>query len=157
VHSGPIVPIVSPSRTYGWVFLIDKLGAEDFTEEDERLLSILAAQAGRIYENSRLYVEMEHSAEQLQEEVAERGRIEDVLRERDAGLRHAQTMAKLAHVVTRPDGPFENWSETLPQLIGVAPADMPKSTRECARHPASGGSPDISQQEHCSWRQRYPH
>ncbi len=129
VHSGLIVPILSPGHAHGWIFLIDKLGAQEFTEEDERLLSILAAQAGRIYENSRLYVEMKRSAELLQAEVAERGRIEDVLRERDAGLRHAQTMAKLAHVVTRPDGSFEDWSETLPQLIGVAPTDMPKSTR----------------------------
>jgi len=45
-------------------------------------------------------------------------------------LHHAQTTAKLAHVVTRPDGSFEDWSETLPQLIGMTPADMPKSTRE---------------------------
>ena len=48
----------------------------------------------------------------------------------EAGLRRAQFMAKLAHVVTGPDGSFENWSESLPKLIGVDPARMPKSTRE---------------------------
>src|SRR6266849_5507364 len=42
----------------------------------------------------------------------------------------AQVMAKIAHVVTGPDGSFERWSETLPQLIGVDPAQMPRSTRE---------------------------
>ena len=52
------------------------------------------------------------------------------LREREAGLRRAQVMAELAHVVTGPDGFFESWSETLPQLIGVDSAGMPKSTRE---------------------------
>ena len=52
------------------------------------------------------------------------------LREREAGLHRAQILAKLAHVVTRPDGSFESWSETLPQLIGVDPAAMPQSTRE---------------------------
>ena len=67
---------------------------------------------------------------ELQAEIAERQRVESVLRERDAALHRAQVLTKLAHVVTRPDGSFENWSDTLPVLIGVAPADMPQSTRE---------------------------
>jgi len=64
--------------------------------------------------------------------------LAEALREREAGLRHAQRMAKLAHVVTRPDGSFESWSETLPLLVGVDAAQMPKSTREWLEilHPA---------------------
>src|SRR5882762_4444771 len=54
----------------------------------------------------------------------------DRLREREAGLRRAQVMAKLGHVITGADGVFESWSETLPPLIGVEPSQMPKSTRE---------------------------
>jgi len=64
------------------------------------------------------------------EQRRERDRLKAELEESEAGLRHAQTMAKLAHVVTRPDGSFEGWSDTLPQLVGVTPADMPKNTRE---------------------------
>jgi hypothetical protein len=41
------------------------------------------------------------------------------LKEQQAGLRRAQVMANLGHVITKPDGSFESWSETLPQLIGV--------------------------------------
>jgi diguanylate cyclase (GGDEF)-like protein/PAS domain S-box-containing protein len=48
----------------------------------------------------------------------------------EMALRRAQTMAKLAHVITGPDGSFESWSETLPELIGVDAARMPQSTRE---------------------------
>ncbi len=64
--------------------------------------------------------------------VAEKAhaRLAGALREREAGLRRAQILAKLAHVITRPDGSFESWSETLPQLIGMDPAAMPQSTRE---------------------------
>jgi PAS domain S-box-containing protein len=51
------------------------------------------------------------------------------LREQEAGLRRAQAMANLAHVITGPDGSFESWSETLPQLIGVHAEDIVKSTR----------------------------
>ena len=56
-------------------------------------------------------------------------RMQGALEERAAGLHRAQKVAKLAHVVTGPDGRFETWSETLPQLIGVEPASMPRDTR----------------------------
>ena len=72
--NGLIAPVVSLQKAYGWIFLIDKLGTEAFSEEDERLLAIHAAQAGRIYENGSLYLAMKHSADQLQIEVHERER-----------------------------------------------------------------------------------
>jgi signal transduction histidine kinase/DNA-binding response OmpR family regulator len=73
-NSGLIAPITSPQRTYGWVLLADKLGAQAFTAEDERLLSIYAAQAGRIYENGSLYKKIKQTADQLAIEVEERRR-----------------------------------------------------------------------------------
>ena len=67
-----ICPIVSLHAAYGWICLFDKLGADEFTEEDEQVLSIHAAQVGRIYENGTLYLEVERHAARLQAEVAER-------------------------------------------------------------------------------------
>ena len=32
-------------------------------------------------------------------------------------------------MITRPDGSFETWSDTLPTMVGLAPAEMPPSTR----------------------------
>src|SRR5438045_1743576 len=43
------------------------------------------------------------------------------LREQADGLRRAQLIAGLGHVVTRADGSFESWSETLPTLLGIQP------------------------------------
>jgi PAS domain S-box-containing protein/diguanylate cyclase (GGDEF)-like protein len=59
----------------------------------------------------------------------------------EAALRRAQGMAKLAHVITAPDGAFESWSDTLPGLVGVDCARMPRSTRECLDivHPEDRG------------------
>src|SRR3954466_15057449 len=51
------------------------------------------------------------------------------LREQADGLRRAQQMAGLAHVVTAPDGSFESWSETLPELLGLKAPEIAKSTR----------------------------
>jgi PAS domain S-box-containing protein len=47
----------------------------------------------------------------------------------EAALRRAQIIAKLAHVITNPDGSMASWSETLSQLAGVEPGQLPKSTR----------------------------
>lgn len=74
LQHGLVAPIVSLERAYGWVLLADKLGADGFTDEDERILSIYAAQAGRIYENGSLYQKIKHAAEQLEIEVEERKR-----------------------------------------------------------------------------------
>jgi PAS domain S-box-containing protein len=75
-------PIVSPGRVYGWLSLLDKIGAEVFSDEDERLAGILATQVGQVYEKGSLYAELvQHSAE-LQQEVGERKRAEQDLAER---------------------------------------------------------------------------
>ena len=52
------------------------------------------------------------------------------LKEQAAGLRRAQLMASLAHVITKPDGSFESWSETLPGLLGMKDEDVVNSTRK---------------------------
>jgi len=62
----------------------------------------------------------------MAEDVTERIRLGEALREREAGLRRAQAMAKLGHVITDADGAFESWSETLPPLIGVDPSRTPR-------------------------------
>ena len=67
-----VVPIVTRSRTYGWLGLGNKLGADQFGANDERLLTTLAAQLAVGYENSRLFEELKQRAEELEHEVAER-------------------------------------------------------------------------------------
>jgi two-component system, cell cycle sensor histidine kinase and response regulator CckA len=61
--------------------------------------------------------------------ITERRRTQVALAQSEAGLHRAQLMAKLSHVIAGPDGSFERWSDTLPQLIGVEPAQLPRTTR----------------------------
>ena len=249
LHSALVAPVISLSHAYGWICLADKLGAAEFSDEDEQIMSILAAQVGRIYENGSLYRELQRQTEQMQEEIVERKRAEvglreseakyrtfvesasdailvtdargclvevnaagcrmlgysreelltmnntdvvdfaeaarvapamaqlsagevirsewhcrrkdgtlfpcetsatvlpdgrllgimrditerrcaeQALRESEAGLYRAQLIAKITHVITGPDGSFESWPESLPQMIGVEPVRMIKSTR----------------------------
>jgi CheY-like chemotaxis protein len=74
VHSWLGAPIASPIRVYGWVELIGRIGLDEFSQEDERLAGILAAQVGRIYQNGRLYSELLSHAADLERALAERER-----------------------------------------------------------------------------------
>jgi PAS domain S-box-containing protein/diguanylate cyclase (GGDEF)-like protein len=49
--------------------------------------------------------------------------------EHAAGLRRAQEMTGLAHVITDARGEFLTWSDTLPAMIGRDAAAMPRSAR----------------------------
>jgi diguanylate cyclase (GGDEF)-like protein len=73
-HAILAVPVVSLTQTFGWLCLVDKVGAEQFTAEDELILSVLGAQSGRIYENTQLFLEVQHHAAQLQVQIEERAR-----------------------------------------------------------------------------------
>ena len=49
------VPIMLRSVAYGNLYLAEKQGDDDFTDEDEELVTLLAAQAAVAIENARLY------------------------------------------------------------------------------------------------------
>jgi sigma-B regulation protein RsbU (phosphoserine phosphatase) len=62
------VPLLVKNRLIGILAVFNKKDNAPFTEDDKRLLSIIAAQSGQILENARLY-ETEKSLISMQEEV----------------------------------------------------------------------------------------
>lgn len=68
-QAGVVVPVMSSTAVYGWLCLLDKVGAHEFTEEDEWLSSAHAAQLGRIFEHRSLLEQLEHRAGELDAEV----------------------------------------------------------------------------------------
>jgi diguanylate cyclase len=103
VRAAIAVPICSLSRTYGWLCLGEKLGAHAFNSEDERLLTILGAQVGRIYENGSLYLEVQEQAAQLMVEVEERGRAAAQLRASEELFRQLAENIQDVFFVCSPD------------------------------------------------------
>ena len=75
------VPITSLKHVYGWICLTEKTDGVAFSADDERQLSILAAQVGRIYENGSLYAKVQRHSKDLQQEIVERKRVEEEIRE----------------------------------------------------------------------------
>ncbi len=55
MHSFLGAPLMAHGRVFGNVYLADKEGGAEFSDEDERTLSVLASQAGIAIANARLY------------------------------------------------------------------------------------------------------
>jgi len=114
--TGSDIPFILISGTVGEEIAVHamKAGANDYIVKKN--LSRLASVLER---------ELKEAAMRADHRQAERR-----LRENEAQLRQAQQVAKLAHAVSRPDGSFESWSDSLPALVGIQSARLPKGTRE---------------------------
>ncbi|HEX8141224.1 MAG TPA: response regulator [Pyrinomonadaceae bacterium] len=118
-------PIFSSAQVYGWLYLTDKLGADDFSEADERLAVTLATQVAVAYENAKLYTEAQRHAAELQQEVAERieaeeGRARMLIREQAARAEAERAnrtkdefLATLSHELRTPLTAILGWSHLL--------------------------------------------
>lgn len=55
-------PIISKGKLLGNLYLTDKIGASEFSDQDERLIVMLAAHAAIAIENARLYAQVQRLA-----------------------------------------------------------------------------------------------
>jgi PAS domain S-box-containing protein len=74
------VPLEAGDHVYGWIYVADKLASLEFTEEDSRILTALAAQAALAFENAERFRTIQEHARQLETEIEERKRAEDRFR-----------------------------------------------------------------------------
>ena len=130
-------PIMSAGSVCGWVYLLNKRGADAFTEADERLAATLATQVAIAYENALLYSDVQHHASDLQLEVAERKQAEEerarmLIRERLARAEAEQAnrtkdefLATLSHELRTPLSAILGWSH----LVRTGKLDEPQMTR----------------------------
>jgi signal transduction histidine kinase len=78
MHSFLGAPIVARGRVFGRLYLTEKQGGTEFSEEDERLAMLFAAQAGVAIENASLYKALEARGEELARRLAQLASVEDV-------------------------------------------------------------------------------
>lgn len=96
VHTLLVVPISSQTQAFGWLYLADKVGADRFSEVDERAAATVAAQLAVVYENLILYSEIQKQHAQLKLEVNDRKEAQEALRKT---LRARTVMAECNHVM----------------------------------------------------------
>nr|MBA2527185.1 response regulator [Pyrinomonadaceae bacterium] len=137
VHSFFGAPILSSRGVHGWVYLLNKLNADNFTEADERLTATLVTQVAIAYENARLYSDAQLHATTLQMEIAERKQAEEqraqlLVREQSARAEAEQAnrtkdefLATLSHELRTPLSAILGWSH----LVRTGKLDEVQMTR----------------------------
>jgi two-component system sensor histidine kinase DevS len=73
MHSFLGVPIAAYGRPLGQIYLTDKLDADEFSLEDQRLIEMLAAHAAAAIENARLYQKVLDNENELSDRNEELG------------------------------------------------------------------------------------
>ncbi|CBE70197.1 putative Histidine kinase [Candidatus Methylomirabilis oxygeniifera] len=113
MHSFLGVPVVSKGKVRGNLYVTEKQGAAEFSEEDETLAITLATQAAIALENASLYEELRRSYDELkqsqqllvrQEKLASLGRL----------------AAGLAHELNNPLSSVAGFAEALQRRIETA-------------------------------------
>ncbi|MGH9872622.1 MAG: response regulator [Pyrinomonadaceae bacterium] len=137
VHSFLGAPMLSAGGVGGWVYLLNKLDADEFSEADERLAATLATQVAVAYENAVLYSGAQRHASELQLEITERKQAEEaraqmLLREQAARADAEQAnrtkdefLATLSHELRTPLSAILGWSH----LVRTGKLDEPQMSR----------------------------
>jgi signal transduction histidine kinase len=114
------VPINGSANCFGCLCLVEKLGEQDFSQEDERLISTLTAELALVYENIRLYKELERFATRVALESEARQRTQEELdfsRQEQVRLKD-QFLSHVSHELRSPVMVLHQFLEIL--LEGIA-------------------------------------
>jgi len=137
VHSFLGAPLLSATGVTGWLYLLNKLDADDFSEADERLAATLVTQVAVAYENAVLYSDAQRHASELQLEITERKQAEEerarlLVREQAARAEAEQAnrtkdefLATLSHELRTPLSAILGWSH----LVRTGKLDKPQMSR----------------------------
>jgi PAS domain S-box-containing protein len=120
IHAWLGAPIASPSRVYGYIGFIDKVGSDEFSSEDERMAGIMAAQMGRVYRNGSLYADVLRHVSNLEREITARDWTEKALAER---VRQGLLAGEVGAALVRSDtlqGMLQLCAEALVRNMDVA-------------------------------------
>lgn len=133
-------PIISISHTYGWICLSNRIGGGEFSEEDERLLSILGAQVGRIYENGSLYAELQDSELKFRQLAENINEVFFLINPDDGQMLYVSPAYETIWGRTRES----LYAEPGSWLDAVHPEDRPHSINIFNRTLGNGGKFDLS-------------
>ncbi|HEV7815160.1 MAG TPA: diguanylate cyclase, partial [Janthinobacterium sp.] len=124
VHSFLAVTIASRERIHGWLYLVDKLGAEEFSEVDERVAATVAAQIAVAYDNLLLYEEIKRHHAQLTLDMSARIRLDEDLRRFRLAM---DATADAIFLVDRAGMCFVDVNATACRMLGYAREDFLKA------------------------------
>lgn len=108
------VEIRSGRRTAGWLYLADKMGAEEFSLPDEQIAQTLATQLAVFYDSARLVLDTQRQNADLKQEIARREAAEQQLRKLSSAVEHSPA----AIVITNTEGLIEYVNPKFESITG---------------------------------------
>ncbi|HLY61482.1 MAG TPA: response regulator [Terriglobia bacterium] len=108
------VPIQAGASVHGCVCFFQKLGAREFSEEDERIAYTLAAVLATIYEKTRLHGKLLEHAKELQAEISER----ELAQAENVRLRAAIEQSTHAVMITDSAGVIQYINPAFTRMTG---------------------------------------
>jgi PAS domain S-box-containing protein len=116
--------ISSSSGIYGSLYLTDKIGFDEFSEDDERLVAMIAAQVGIAYENAKRFGELQRRAADLEETARQRQQAQEALREANQTLESLVQTSPLAIIAIDLDGKVKSWNIAAERIFGWTESDV---------------------------------
>jgi len=120
IHSFLAVRIQTSAGVCGWLAFANKLGRDEFDEEEERIVLSLASQLAVTHENARLYEQISQHAAKLQVEITGRTRVEVAL----IKLRKAVDTSGEVIFMTDREGVFTFVNPEFTRLYGYTAEEM---------------------------------
>ncbi|MBM3678209.1 MAG: GAF domain-containing sensor histidine kinase [Actinobacteria bacterium] len=133
------VPILLRGVAYGNLYLTEKADGEEFSREDEEIVTLLAAQAAVAIENARLYGQATRWSSQLESmneiaaalvEEMELQRLLELIADRARSLVQARAVAV---ALLQPDGTFRIEASSGADVAGLVVGRASKSAAVVAR------------------------
>ena len=129
------VPVIAGGSVFGNLYLTEKRGG-DFTEDDEAVAIMLAAQAGAAIQNARLFAEAREHAEALERAWTEVSSVDELLGAILSGGARDDVLQLLAEQAVR----------AVPAaVIGIA---LPEDNRTMLRYAAAAGERGARLRQH---------
>lgn len=116
--------ISSSSGIHGSLYLTDKIGFDEFSEDDETLISMLTAQVGIAYENARRFEEIQRRTTELEATVNLRLQAEEALRETNQTLQSLVQTSPLAIIALDLEGNVRSWNASAERIFGWTEAEV---------------------------------
>jgi signal transduction histidine kinase len=95
------VPVIAGRQVFGNLYLTEKEGGGEFTNDDEQATVMLAAQAGVAIHNARLFADAREHAEALERALGELSSVDDLLGALIAGRARDDVLDLLAQQAVR--------------------------------------------------------
>ncbi len=127
MHSFLGVPVVSKGKVLGNLYVTEKHGADEFSEEDEALAMTLATQAAIALENANLYEELRRSYDELQQS-------QQLLVRQEKLASLGRLAAGLAHELNNPLSSVAGFAEALQRRVETKEISEPSALAEVGQY-----------------------